>query len=1074
MSSPTKFPFFSPEVRVVEASAGSGKTYALAKRYVQLVLSSIGDIVPDRADHMLSSSYTPIRSILALTFTNKAAFEMKARILEFLKKIAFSAISEVERQDIINPLQIDEEIARKRAFVIMESIIRNYNFFQVQTIDKFINAILCGCSFKLGLTANFKIVTRPDDYIKYSLDELLDKCMEDKLISGLFERFLQNYLYLENRSGWLPKKDMLSIMQSLFEEYNKYGYDFLSVSGSREDIGKIKGMILSKAKELRENLPEGSLVKFKNSLDNFIKKSVNGFDMDVVSDFFLRENFPVRKRAVVPVYVENLWQKLRDGFRKLCEKEATTMFNPYIDIFSYILDEIRRLSTKEDVMFLCELNKKAGVLFDSDYITVEEVYYRLASRFRHYLIDEFQDTNRLQWRNLDKMVEEALSTGGTLFYVGDKKQAIYRFRGGDVELFDDLKKRFSHFNIFIDVLKKNWRSQKAIVEFNNMVFSPENISAFIRQKQAYESSKSKKGIVSFTEEELYGIEEIFSSAKQNWCDEKDKGYVKIEYIEGEKKEEREVVIREKLIPLINNLLKRFSLSSIALLARNNSDVELLTSWLIEEGIAVESERTSNVKDNGFIQELVCLLRFLNSPIDNMSFCSFILGKIFVEISGISEEEINSFVFSLRDRIQGVDNFYVYREFRNRYPEQWERFISSSFKNVGLYPLYELVVSIYHDLDCLNRFPEQHGFFMHFLELIKAQEKEGRFDISSFLDYFENTEGEDFYVHLSEHNAIRILTFHKAKGLQFPVVIIPFLGMDVNVGSSKRYQQSYILRQAEGSLHLLRIKSKYYQFSKKIWEIYSDEYKKEFLSELNNVYVAMTRACYELYAFVPAKVGNKCNFIRFLIPEEIYEVGDIYEYKIKDKKSDREKKDSKVLIVAPKRPVDWIDYLKEEISPPTRIKDINRQQQGDIIHYALSLIGNLADFTDVNKIINEIMRKVRLRYPYFESVSRCEQIIREMLTTETMRQFFCIDSAEVFTEKELVDLYGNTNRIDRLVLRPSEVWVIDYKATDEFREEYFKQLRHYMNIVKEIYPERKLRGFLLYYEDFRVEEIKTDI
>ncbi len=1072
MSSPTKFPFSSPEVRVVEASAGSGKTYALAKRYVQLVLSSIGDILPDRANYILSSSYTPIRSILALTFTNKAAFEMKARILEFLKKIAFSAISEAEREDIISPLQIDEESARKRAFVIMESIIRNYNFFQVQTIDKFINAILCGCSFKLGLTANFKIVTRPDDYIRYSLDELLDKCADDKVISGLFERFLQNYLYLENRSGWLPKKDMLSIMQSLFEEYNKYGYDFLSVSGSREDIGKIKGMILSKMKELRDNLPEGVQVKFKNSLDDFIRKSVDGFDIDSVSNFFLRESFPVRKGAVVPVHIQRLWQQIRDGFRRLSEKEATTMFGPYIDIFSYILDEIRELSTKEDVMFLCELNKKAGALFDSDYITVEEVYYRLASRFRHYLIDEFQDTNRLQWRNLDKMVEEALSTGGTLFYVGDKKQAIYRFRGGDVELFDDLKTRFSNFNIFIDVLRKNWRSQRAIVEFNNMVFSPENISCFIRKKEAYECSKNKKDIVFFTQEEIDRIKEIFCSANQTWCDENSKGYVKIEYIEGEKKEDREIVVREKLISLINNLLKRFSLSSIALLTRRNSDVELLTSWLIEEGIAVESERTSNVKDNDFIQEIVCLLKFLNSPIDNISFCSFILGKIFVEVSGISEEEINSFIFSLRDKIQGRDNFYVYREFRKRYPEQWDRFIASSFKNVGLCPLYELVVSIYHDLDCLNRFPEQHGFFMHFLELIKAQEKEGRIDIPSFFDYFENTEGEDFYVHLSEHNAIRILTFHKAKGLQFPVVIIPFLEMDINVGSSKRYQQSYILRQTDGYLHLLRIKAKYHQFSKKIWEIYSDEYKKEFLSELNNVYVAMTRACYELYAFVPVRAGNRCNFIRFLIPDNIYETGDIYEYKSKD--SDNKKKDGEVIIISPKKPVDWIAYLKEEISIPTRIKDINKQQQGDIIHYALSLIGNLVDFTDVNKIINEIMRKVRLRYPYFEFVSRCEQIIRGMLTSKTMRQFFCIDSAEVFTEKEVVDSYGNTSRIDRLVLTTSDVWVIDYKPTDEFREEYFKQLRYYMNIVKEIYPTRKVTGFLLYYENFMVEEVKIEI
>ena len=116
--------------------------------------------------------------------------------------------------------------------------------------------------------------------------------------------------------------------------------------------------------------------------------------------------------------------------------------------------------------FLPELNRRARLLFDEGMVSVEELYYRLATRFHHYLLDEFQDTSYLQWQNLELMIEEALSTGGTLFYVGDKKQAIYGFRGGEVKLFDQVKGRFAQFNVQTENLSTNYRSEKAVVEFN--------------------------------------------------------------------------------------------------------------------------------------------------------------------------------------------------------------------------------------------------------------------------------------------------------------------------------------------------------------------------------------------------------------------------------------------------------------------------------------------------------------------------------------------------------------------------------------------------------------------------------
>ena len=142
---------------------------------------------------------------------------MKGRILEFLKKIALKQLSKPQEDDILKPLGLNCDQASKKAYAVMEGIIRHYNFFQVQTIDKFINALLSGCSFKIGLTANFKIKTNSKDYLARSLDQLIDRARDDKKVLKAFESFLHHYLYLENRSGWFPKDDILAIITTLFE-----------------------------------------------------------------------------------------------------------------------------------------------------------------------------------------------------------------------------------------------------------------------------------------------------------------------------------------------------------------------------------------------------------------------------------------------------------------------------------------------------------------------------------------------------------------------------------------------------------------------------------------------------------------------------------------------------------------------------------------------------------------------------------------------------------------------------------------------------------------------------------------
>jgi len=1003
-----------------------------------------------------TEAYAPIRNLLAITFTNKASFEMKSRILELLKMIALGDIS-VIADDILKSLDMSNDEAQKKAYLIMEGIIRNYNFFQVQTIDKFINALLSGCSFKIGLTANFRIKNNSLDYLEESLDKLVDKAQDDKGILGIFDTFIRHYLYLENRSGWFPKKDILSIVYDLYIQNNTYGVNFSKSLVGHDDLIKLKKNILVRMNKLKDNIDESVDKRFKNSLEKFLGKNAAGFDIDSVSDFFARENVPIKKNFKVLKEIEKLWGMIRDGLNDVCNMEAYSLFNPYIEIYKEAMDEFYDLSRKNDVLFLGELNKKASSLFDEDYITVQELYYRLATRFHHYLVDEFQDTSILQWKNLHKMVEEALSTGGSLFYVGDKKQAIYGFRGGDVSLFDCIKEEFDPFNVNVESLVKNYRSQKAIVEFNNKVFSCDNLMEFVDKK-----AKRKESVLLDEEDKDY-IRRVFEKSTQENQPMKTKGKVAIEYIDIEKKEERNLVIQEKLINLIRGLMTRFHLSDIAILARNNLEVEQLTQWMLEENINIDSERTLDVKENVLVNELISFLKFLNSPADNLSFSQFILGEMFSRATGIDTKEISSFIFGLRKKFSTNKNFYLYVAFRDKYPDIWEGYIDSFFKNVGLYPLYEIAISIYSKFRCLDNFDRYQGFLMHFLELIKKQE-ENSLDLGVFIEYFENLEGEDLYVHVNNSNSIKILTIHKAKGLEFSVVVIPFLGMNIKIGNQGSLEkQSYVLEIEGKNASLLRLKEQYTKFSKELKSIYKLEHKKAFLSELCNIYVALTRPKNELYAFIPKKYGNGFNLIKELIPEEYYHVGKEDDYV-------KQSVEGPVVQALPSSTYyDWINYLKEEFKNSDELRNRQQRFEGEIVHFMLSFVGNLSK---VNKdsVLRQADQQAQIKYPVIKGDKKYLAKIKSLIEDSSLEKFFYVDEGTVINEVEVVNKNGQTKRPDRIVQKKEEIWIVDYKHSKSVLIDYKPQIVEYMNIFGNMYPGYSIKGYIIYLDKVLIEPV----
>ena len=1038
-----------PCVHVTEASAGSGKTYALAMRYLQLVM-----------DPELYSGRDSLKTILAITFTNKASHEMKHRILELLKKIALDAFKDrKEKEDIISCLPVKGEDARNAARKVMEDIITCYNFFQVQTIDSFINALLSSFSFRLGFTSGLSIKENYRAYLEYGFDAVIDRMRADKKIRKTFDDFLKCYLFVENRSGWFSKKDILLLMEALYRYLNIYGGKFNKPDVETKQIRVKKQEAIGYFRQISDIAPEQSSRHFINSLTSFLNKNGSGFDIAGISAYFKREEFPMKKNSAVPENAAELWSSLRENLKQLCEMESRAVFSPYIEIFGMVQKEFKKLSGIDDVIFLPELNTYARNIVSDEDVKIEEIYCRLATRLLHYLIDEFQDTGRLQWENILPMIDEALSSGGSLFYVGDKKQAIYRFRGGDVSLFDSVQDSFESFNPERTVLSMNYRSQKEIVKFNNMIFSQDNLVRFMGD----ESFKKKS--VEFTGPDVREVLNVFSDSEQKWKEENKYGYLRVERIEGDNQEERNFIVKDKLTVLIDELKSRFTFGDIAILARTNSEVKLLTSWLLEKRIPVESEKTLNVREHPLIKELISFLKFLNSPIDNISFASFILGSIFLKAAGIKRESVQDFLFKLKNAGMREKNVYVYREFRTEFNEAWSGYVEEFFKNVGFVPVYELIISILGKFRVMENFAEYQGFFMKLLEFIKENE-ENYSGISSFLEFIEDAEEKKLYVNVTRTGSVKISTIHDAKGLEFPVVIIPFLEMDVTVGSGAAgSKKSYVVKQCnDGSLNLVRLRKECCDYSERLAGEYRSEHVKSLVDELDILYVAMTRAIYEMYLFIPEKAGSGKNIAAILTPFENHECGSRKKYEVNK---------SEETVPVKELPVshytDWIEILKDEFMDLSQLINRGKVLKGDILHCMLSCVGNLRTGS-AESYLDSAYSKAGMLFPYVKDMDEYISTVRRMLEDEKFRQFFYIKEGNLYQEKEIVDHSGNVKRIDRLIITSGEALIVDYKSSKDESGAHREQAMEYMNLVREIYPELAVRAFLIYMDTFALKEV----
>ncbi len=1012
-----------PHVSVLKASAGSGKTYSLAERFVQFLLSD-------------QIHQNHLRNILAITFSNNAAKEMKERILSWLKDLYFKDPIKIE--EIAEIVSVKKEHLAEKAGARIDGILRNYTEFQVKTIDSFMTSIYKASAVDLGYSPDFDVVLAPGKIMAYAFDRFLRAVREKTPEAEFIEKLLK--IVVDSRGGgsaypWDASRDLLEEIVQLYRKLSGIVKGAKPVHTERR-IESVKKQVRETAEDLMDLIETSGLTKSKGSSFYRILEMVRANAFPDLIDKGLT-SIPVikpRKDEAMASYEEisKRWGLLSRQIKEYIELHATTYYDPYLRMYEAFQDILEEVKKREGAIFIDDVNKKL-----SDYLRreiVPDVYFRIGETIYHYLIDEFQDTSPIQWANLFPLIENSLSQGGSLLAVGDTKQAIYGFRNADYEIMKGLESRspFSSATHHVKELEVNYRSLESVIDFSK---------AFFRKVTAlhdeYREPAGRSGLIDYEQRVGEGH--------------RGSGYVEV--IRCEKKE-GELPEKTRIQGLIRGLRERgYSWSDIAILAYRNEDVVNVTAWLNEVDVPFISYSSLDIRMRKVTAEIVALLRFLDSPPDDLSFAGFILGDIFRRAlerdEGVSESKrLHEFLFRNRKKAP------LYKAFQGEFPHIWETYFGALFKATGYLPLYDLVSEVYRIYGVFDHFGEEEATLIKILEVIKNFEGEGRNNPGEFLKYASDEEaGEsDWTVDVPAGvDAVRVMTLHKAKGLGFPVVVI-LMYEEVPRGFK------YILDEEADGVRLLKINQQITKASRLLREKYEEERLKDLVNKLNTLYVGFTRAEDELY--IVGVQGKRNLFPIDLLKEMESQTGRMG---VPQPRSAGTAPERMTLYHHPD-PIKFPFEAVEEVN-------LEERMRGEFVHRVLYFVDGLEDIeSELEGIIQRVNDELMTDYP----VETMKRNLLEFLSHEEISPYFrSVPSGAVKKEQDFSDSRGNLFRMDRVIFEEDRIVVIDYKTgiDREAEKEHMRQLKNYTGILKEIYPDKHVEGIIAYIDLKAIARVK---
>ena len=1075
--------------KVFQASAGAGKTFTLIKEYLKLCLASEGAV-------------SNFRNILAITFTNAAANEMKAKIVKELRNIIDSDKVDPKSMEakLLEELGIDDAALKRNAQSLMTQIMHDYSNFCVSTIDAFVQKLSRSFAHDLGLPSQYSVsidtdevaetiterlglrITKKGDYltdllidfsnnqfdnqrstaIEIQLSEFIAKLMTEKAYQKDENNSIKNYSQYKETLDFLNDKtvDFEKDIQSQLNEFARLQKQF---DLKDELFAYGKNGFISYLRKLSAKVYEQPSARF-----NAVLEKGNCFSKDAEKQLD-KAQVEAINAALLPV-LRGINKVVMDDLASfLFYKSQRDLLYLYA-LRTQIRMEFDTLKNEEEIVHISEFNKLLNTVMGD--FSVPFVYERIGEHFRHLFVDEFQDTSILQWHNLLPLVDNGLANGNMSMVVGDGKQSIYRFRSGEVEQIvrlpeiygkpennatflqyeQNLKDNFAFKN-----LDTNYRSFAQVVNFNNAFFESAYTKLSSDLQKVYKAEKPG------TEEKV----EIFQKIDKK----DDEGLVQVELYDAEDKNLSNYCF-ERVKDIIDDLTKTkgYQYSDIALLTRKSDYGSEMANYLNDNGIPVLSQDSILLKSSNEVQLLVNTLRYLING-DNET----VIANVLYYWKLTQDPDFSGDISQLFGEVKAI--------------AKGERTIelAMGLGEAGLLQGALAKATCLYDL-CANlllifRFDTIHDAFLNYFmeEVFKSQFgiKEG---IDDFLTYWD-TKQDKLAVMSVGGNAVQIMTIHKSKGLEFPVVIYPEAIIDLDEKLNASRATELWMHPYPNDLdfepipHLDKVLFKLDKNAENMGGRAREKVEKEkdsnCLDNLNLLYVAFTRAIQRLYVIAKRGKEKQTNIILDFLQNQqehqvpgdgalVYRFGDS-EFMKPKKKEGNEKKALETESVAS----DWFRKISVDANPTlvwqSKSDKLSPREFGELVHQILAKIRTTADME-------------RVLSPYLADGTINQETadwIREKFLQMTQNPQIALafdPSAKVKTECEIFYLPSETGviRLDRYAELPDVIYLIDYKTGKEDKK-HNGQVREYVKALTEM-TDKEIRAYLVYLSE---DIIKVD-
>lgn len=1020
------------KLRVYNASAGSGKTFSLVREYLVLLFSS------PRND--------AYREILAVTFTNKAAWEMKQRILQRLQDISAGKNPDDMQQEIKQKTGLSDGELQRRAGEILETIFNDYSAFAVGTIDSFTTRLVRSFSQELHLPIGFDIVVDAEDILHQAVDMLLIRAGEDGKLSDMLVDFVLHNV--DKGNSWDITSLLLSGARIGRENAGEQALEKLSALRIEDYLDLRRRLVHYKAETEKELSLLGQqackiiyqqlssdkiLARGKNGVASVFRKAAQGRILEIDPQALAPTEFLAgkcvsssataeQKRAVM-MYYKSLYALLED-ILTLVEKKRTAY--AYADmvlvplskmsVVSRINQEVDQLKQRSNVILLSEFNDIVSRHLRNE--PVPFIYEKIGERYQHYFIDEFQDTSILQWNNLRELVHNQLAQNGSAMIVGDAKQAIYRWRGGDTRQFIDL---YSHGGGLppeqyeVENLDKNFRSGGVIVDFTNEFFkSVAGLAGNSDYRQMYKEGNEQKSI------------------------KPGEGFVSIRDIPGQTTEERLEPTLQAVLEEIHRVLDDgYTYRDIAVVYRSNRESSQIAEYLTHHGIPTRSSESLLIASSRAVRVLAAMLRVSVFPDDLQARATI---ADFMQDSG---------AFARQDPDAEKHACITARAsvfFQRMESFSQGRFVAAQALRMPLYETLEYLAAAFSLWGC-----GQDAYVTAFLDLAADFVKNVSASAVAFLEHWEVKKASAGIPAGEESAAVLLLTIHKSKGLEYPVTIVPFVCWKISdreeiwIDIPQQEEQTSALKGLPVALVPLSGVKKY-----GLDELYAPYQEQIALDNMNLLYVALTRAACQLHIITATDTPGRTVaeiVSTFLGQADIRNDDDpqgVYTYSIGRREGPRTVcecadeyriTESAGSVWREKLRVN-LDWKKVWSVPRTRAIE-----WGNCVHRVLS---DISTAQDADAAVERAFAGGWFSQEQKEDIRRA---VRSVVEHPDLKSYF-LPPWQGENERELMAEGGVILRPDRVCLDGMRAVVLDYK-TGAPREEHGTQVLQYAKVLTDM-------------------------